>query len=504
MTSQDAEIGGRPNAVPDGEARYRALLAGMLDPVVTIDMHGIVQDASDSVERVFGYRPDELVGQNINILMPEPHRSSHDSYLAKYRETGETWILNTTREFDIVCKDGSIRGCELSVSRVDLPGEASPAFCGSFRDISDRRRAQDAQRESELRLRAIFDQEFQFVGLLDPDGTVLEVNRAALEAAGLEYDEAVGLPFWQSRWWGDAQEERDRCRQAVQRARTGEFVRYQARFQARGGERTIDFSLKPVRDESGEVILLIPEGRDITDLQRAQDRETAMLRSLATIGESAAVLAHEIKNPITAINIALRAVADQLGEDHAAVLEDLASRMRNLESIMRRTLSFAKPLDLRRTNADLIRLVRSCVQLLAAECGARRVSIVFEEPRDPLSYELDEALMEEVIVNLIKNAIEAVEDGGRILVRIQSDDSGVTISVADSGPGLSASARDSLFRPFSTSKQAGTGLGLAICKKIVEAHGGIIDANARCALGGAEFFVRLGAGARDASTSVDS
>jgi PAS domain S-box-containing protein len=204
-------------ALRESEARFRALLSSLLDPTVAIDAHGTIQTTSESVERVLGWKPSELIGQNIRILMPEPHHSAHDGYLAEYRRTGRTNILGRTREFEVVRRDGSLVTCGLSVARADLPGGPGPLFIGAFRDM--------------------------------------------------------------------------------------------------------------------------------TELKAAQKAETAMLRSLATIGESAAVLAHEIKNPITAVNVALRAVAAHLGEDQKAVLEDLVARMKHLEHLMRRTLSFSRPLQ---------------------------------------------------------------------------------------------------------------------------------------------------------------
>jgi PAS domain S-box-containing protein len=120
-------------------AQHRAILAAALDPIVTIDANGIIQSASDSLERVFGWKPEEVIGQNVNMLMGEPHRSAHDGYLAKYRATHQTNILGRTREFHAVRKDGTSFPIELSVSRVDIPGAAEPWFMGIIHDITDRK-----------------------------------------------------------------------------------------------------------------------------------------------------------------------------------------------------------------------------------------------------------------------------------------------------------------------------------------------------------------------------
>ena len=127
-------------------ARYRAILASSLDPVITIDAHGIVQAASDSVQRVFGWSPQELGGLNISVLMPEPHRGAHDGYLARYRSTGVTNILGRPREFEAVHRNGRTISVEISVNRVEVPGSDQPLFTAIIRDIT-------ARKESEQELR---------------------------------------------------------------------------------------------------------------------------------------------------------------------------------------------------------------------------------------------------------------------------------------------------------------------------------------------------------------
>lgn len=125
------------------EVHSRAALAAALDPIITIDAFGVIESASESVARVFGWTPSELIGRNVSMLMPEPHRSAHDGYLARYAATGATHILNTNRQFEAVRKDGSRFPIELSVSRADIPTRAGPLFVGIIRDLSDSTRLGD-------------------------------------------------------------------------------------------------------------------------------------------------------------------------------------------------------------------------------------------------------------------------------------------------------------------------------------------------------------------------
>ncbi len=477
-------------ALREREAHYRALLESILDPLIAIDDHGTIREVSASVERVFGYAPAELVGRNVKVLMTEPHLTLHDEYLANYRRTGVTHILNRTREFEVVRKDGSTLNCELSVSRGDPDGDAETFFVGTFRDVTDRKQAESALRDSERRFHAIFDGTYQHLGLLTIEGKILEVNRTALDATHVPRDELIGLPFWEGPWWSDAAT-RERIRGAVAEAAADKFVRLEVEICTRhGAPIDLDFSLKPVKNEHGDVVLLIPEGRDITDFKRAQRAETTMLRALASIGESAALLAHEIKNPITAVNVALRAVADQLGEDHRAILEDLVVRMQRVQAIMQRTLSFAKPLDLRLAVCDVRKLVEDTIHHVGAQIAQAEATVDVDVEED-LRLRCDVGLIEEVLSNLLVNAIEAKEQGAIVRVSAASiRPSSVEIAIDDDGPGVSEKLRASLFKPFMSTKRKGTGLGLAICKKVIDEHGGSIRIE-NSSLGGARFVIRL-------------
>jgi PAS domain S-box-containing protein len=162
--------------------REGAILAAALDPIITIDAYGIVQSASESVERVFGWRAGELVGRNISVLMPEPHRSGHDGYLAAYRRTGRTNILGRTREFECVRRDGEVFPVEISVSRVAGTGDGSPLFVGIIRDISARRRL-----ERELSL--MRDLALAVSGASDLVGALVEVIRCIIRATSWDYGE---------------------------------------------------------------------------------------------------------------------------------------------------------------------------------------------------------------------------------------------------------------------------------------------------------------------------
>ena len=137
-----------------------------------------------------------------------------------------------------------------------------------------RQQVEEALRETERRFRAVFEQTFQFTGLLTTEGILLEANQAALDFGGIQAADVVGCPFWETQWWTISPETQEQLREAISQAATGEFVRYEVDLLGADNRIiTIDFSLKPVKDETGQAVLLLPEGRDITQLKQAAQHE---------------------------------------------------------------------------------------------------------------------------------------------------------------------------------------------------------------------------------------
>ena len=153
-----------------------------------------------------------------------------------------------------------------------LNNEGKPyAVFALLTDITERKWAEEALRDSERKFKAIFEQTFQFIGLMTVDGLVVEANRAALQLVGLDESAVVGRFFWDTPWWAHSLELQEELRVAVKKAAAGEFVRFEASHPAADGSlHYVDFSLKPVKDETGTVVLLIPEGRDITERKLAE------------------------------------------------------------------------------------------------------------------------------------------------------------------------------------------------------------------------------------------
>ena len=171
-------------------------------------------------------------------------------------------------------------------------------------EIEVRKQVERSLRESERRFRAIFNNTFQFTGLLLPDGTLLEVNQTALDFGGIQHADIMGKPFWEARWWIISKETQKQLKKAIASARQGEFVRYEVDIRGAGDRvATIDFSLKPVFDEMGNVVLLIPEGRDITERKKAEARLRLLERAIAASSNGIIISDAQMPdNPVVYVN----------------------------------------------------------------------------------------------------------------------------------------------------------------------------------------------------------
>lgn len=199
-------------------------------------------------------------------------------------------LLNNTdprqtleKELEIV-RDGKVHFWQISKFPISTAAAQSALTCILFSDISERRIAEISLRQSEQKARAIFDQSFQFIGLLTPDGRLTEVNRTALEFGNFSPQEIINKPFWETPWWQHSAEEQNKLKLSIEKAAQGEHIRFETtHFDDKGNIHYMDYSLKPLKDENNRVVFLIPEGHDITNIRRAEETLRARERRFAQL-----------------------------------------------------------------------------------------------------------------------------------------------------------------------------------------------------------------------------
>ena len=396
-----------------------------------------------------------------------------------------------------------------------LPAEPAPVQVGSV--ALHRADSHQAQREKLARI--VLDSMYQFVGLLDADGMTLEINRAALQGAGLRMEDIRGKPFWEARWFQVSKEVAEAQRDYVRRAQAGEFIRCDTEVYGRAaGEETIvvDFSLLPVKDAEGRVVFLLAEGRNITEKKRAEAevaRKNAELQTLLDRirqldqlkSDLFANVSHELRTPLALI---LGPVEELLADRDATLSEhqreslrviqrNAATLLKHVNDLLDLARHDARQLSVDHARIDLaarFRLVAEQFRVLAAP---RALSYVVAAP-PRLQAEVDPDKFDRVLLNLLSNAFKFTPPGGRIRCELQAAAQGTRalLVVQDSGPGIPPELQRAVFERFrqaqsgTTREFGGTGLGLAIAKEFVELHCGTIGVTVAPG-GGAMFQVEL-------------
>jgi PAS domain S-box-containing protein len=256
------------NALLESEGKYQTIFKNSGNALIFAEDDMTISMCNREFEKLSGYSRAEVEGCR---KWTEFVKDEND--LERLKASHRLRLLNPeaapqTCEFQAVDREGNVK--DIAATVAVLPG--TKKSLAALVDITDRKRAEKALRESEWKFRAIFEHTFQFIGLMTLDGTLIEANRTALRFTGVEESEVIGKPFWETPWWRHSTELQAELRAAIAKAAQGEFVRFEASHPSISGKlHYIDFSLKPVMDESGKVVLLIPEGRDITERKIAEE-----------------------------------------------------------------------------------------------------------------------------------------------------------------------------------------------------------------------------------------
>jgi two-component system sensor kinase FixL len=480
----------------------QALMEAAVDAVIVIDGDGRITAMNDATHRMFGYASSDLVGENVRKLMPPPERDAHDGHLRNYLASGEAHIIGVGREVFATRKDGTVFPAHLSVGRVS---GTPPSFIGILRDVTADHEATRALKLERDRANAYLELNDSILLMLDSGRRILEINGRGSELLGAPTIELIGRD-WLEFIRGDA--ERERALVLLQMALDTDHSR-EREFDARdaqGEERRIYWRCIARRTPEGALAGWLCSGHDVTDRHRraeqallAQERLTRVAQ-FATMGEMAAGVAHELNQPLTAITTYARACDRHLNNakpDYSEVIEavrEIGVEGMRAGEIIRRLRQLVRSDASERQVTGLNLLIEELRILIAADARAHGATLRFDLAPDLPCIDVDPVQIQQVLLNLIRNALEAVGDSPAsiraigIITRLH--DGEVEFRVVDNGPGVAPELAARLFEPFCTTKRSGTGLGLAISRTIVHAHKGSIG-TLEADPHGAEFYVRL-------------
>jgi PAS domain S-box-containing protein len=474
----------------DSEERHRVVVEAASDAVISMDENGAILLANAAASRVFGYDPTELIGKPLTLLMPEYMRKLHENGLKSYLATGERHINWQGAELTGLRKNGQEFPVEISFG--ELVNDGRRIFTGFIRDISERKRADEALRRSESYLAEA--QRLTHIGSWAGNILTRKIFHSSDEYSRLYgIDPDRGIPSFEELYERIHPNDRARFLETFQRAsRAGSDVDVHYRIVLPDGTtKYMEAVGHPIHSASGETGEFVGFLMDVTERKRAEEErerlrqaeaDLAYINRISTMGELAASLAHEIKQPISAAMIDARTCSRWLTRDHPDLAEAQTAASRVVKDVARaseiigRVRSLFKKDSLQHEEVDINELIQEMIALLRGEASRHSVSIHGDFSLDVPSIMADRVQLQQVLMNLMLNSIEAMKSmntPGKLTIKSQQDDSGqLLISVMDTGVGVPPEKIEQIFNPFFTSKPEGTGMGLAISRSIIESHGG--------------------------------
>jgi two-component system sensor kinase FixL len=480
--------------MPQSDAWVRTIIDTVVDGIVIIDEDGTIRLFNQGSKRLFGYASEEAIGQNVRMLMPSPYAEQHDGYLQHYRETGDKHIIGSGRNVEGRRRDGSVFPMYVSVGELlsDERGDGG-RFVGVFRDTTNEIMAGEELREAATRLRTIIEMVPDAIIVIDERGTIDSFSGSAERLFGWPAEEVVGQNVALLMPEPHRSRHDDYLRRYLETGERRMIGRGRVMVGQRRDGSTFPMELAVAETRLGGGHTFTGFVHDLTARRRAEKRaqdlqvELLHVSRLSAMGQMAAAIAHELNQPLTAIaNFA--AAAERMLAYHAEVppkvldyIGKVAIQADRAGQIIRRLRRFVERGEIQIRPEAVIPVLEEgiALTLLGAKDTGMRMTTNFAPDLPEVS--IDRVQIQQVLINLVRNAIEAMQGSPRRELTIEAapvEDGNVAITVADTGPGLAKEVVSQLFQPFVTTKSQGMGVGLSISRSIVEAHGGTLTASA--------------------------
>jgi PAS domain S-box-containing protein len=469
------------------EARKAAILDSALECIVTIDHEGCITEFNHAAERTFGYRRDQVLGRQLaDVIIPPALRERHRQGFARYMATGEAQVLGQRIELTAVRADGSEFPVELAITRIPLDGP--PSFTGYLRDITERKQSEEELRRSEAFLTEA--QQLSRVGSFSWRLATDEIawSEQLYRIFEIDRDVRATLEVIATRVHP---EDLATFKEQIERSRReGSDVQLEIRLQM--PDRSVKYVhvVAHCREESGQAEY-IGAVQDVTQRRLSEEAlakvrsELAYVARVTSLGVLTASIAHEVNQPLSGIITNAGTCLRMLDTNPSNVdgARETARRMlrdgnRASEVVTRLRALFSKK-EFTLEPLDLNEATREVIALSSSDCQRNRVIVRSELADDLPSITGDRVQLQQVILNLVRNASDAmigVHDRPRQLLisTVREDGDRVRVSVRDAGMGFDRQSMDKLFEAFYTTKSDGMGIGLSVSRSIVERHQGRI------------------------------
>ena len=444
-----------------------------LDAIITTDANGIITSCSAGGSELLGLFPGEARGRKASSFFAG-ESAGLEQILARLKKEGR--IRNYLTE--IVQAGGRRTPVALAVSAIRGSDGSTAGYVGVAHNLSEIRRLEDELASKNRFMANILQDSADAIVTLDPEDYITSWNRGAEAIFGYASPEAVGkhVGILIPPALRDSQELAEIKEKLW---KTGAVRSYQTERMTKDGRcLQVIFTRTAIRDDAGRLIGSSAVLKDVTTF-RNLERQLADTEHLATLGELSAGLAHEIKNPLAGIKGAIDVIRDSLPatDMHREILGDVLHEVNRIDKIVRDLLNYAKPKPPSHGAICLSEVAQRIIAMVR-QSAKNELSSIDLEVQDALpDFTGDETQLEQVLLNLLLNAQNAMPGGGRIAVGLfyDAEDFEVRMEVADNGVGIPEEIRKKIFHPFFTTRTDGTGLGPATCLKNVQYHGGTID-----------------------------
>jgi PAS domain S-box-containing protein len=478
-------------ALQDSQARLAAIIASAMDGIITIDESQRIILCNKAAEEMFGYSAEDLLGESIELLIPARYRQRHHKDIARFGETGITnRHMGRLGTLYGLRANGQEFPIEASISQVELA--EGRLYSVILRDISERVRADETIRESEQHMRATFEQAAVGIAHMTTDGYLLRFNQKMCEITGYGSEDLQRMNFRNFTHPDDITQDLV-LHEELLAGKVETYTREKRYLRKDGSIVWVNLTASLVRDINGLPKYFIKVMEDITErkenesrLQVKNDEIKTMTQQLwqtaklATMGELAASIAHELNNPLAILSLRIESLLS--GADPASSefheLEIMEREVERMASLVTNLLQFSRSNERQISSLDIREEVDRTLELVHTYLVNRHVTAERIYAANLPLIQADRQQLRQLFLNLFTNASDAMPQGGELTIKLQPvhDRKNIQIEVRDTGVGIPLELMHQVMEPFYTTKAEGkgTGLGLSICRRIVEEHQGNI------------------------------
>jgi two-component system sensor kinase FixL len=456
---------------PEEEASriLAAIVESSDDAIISKDLTGIVLTWNAGAERLYGYTAEEIKGRSISELMPEGQQDELATILDRIRAGKHVEHYETLRR----TRDGRVVDVSLTISPIrDARGVIVGASTVA-RDVTARKRTDAALRASEARWRSIVESAVDGIIVINALGRIEAFNPGAERLFGYRESDVMGR----------------NVSMLMPPPYREEHDGYLSNYLATGVQKVIGIGreVTALRQDGTKFPVHLSVGEmtgggerkftgilhDLSARVRLEEQFREQT-ALARLGEMAAVIAHEVKNPLAAVRGAIQVIGGRLPAESkdASVMKEVVARIDGLNDLMKDLLLFARPPQPHPAPVDVAALVKTTVDLLREDPAMSGVQVTVTGIVPTVMADAD--LLRIVFVNLLVNGAQAMRGQGALQVSMTAVDGTCLIAFQDEGPGIAPEILDKIFTPFFTTKSRGTGLGLPTARRLIEAHAGSI------------------------------